>query len=185
VWAVLTDDAEEHAERPPSGSVSQPQAPVRLPPGWTLVRLLACPVELSLLQDRHLDDLVRELQLMQGENSEASQRIAQQLGGLLAGPAHARHTGRRAAQQAAAAGLEHIDVEMAIPHEMAAGVVELQRTVLAADALCEEARLLTLASTPELKALRAWMTEEIVAQTQGVDPVPWPDWVALHGHTLR
>ncbi len=185
VWAVLTDDAVEHPVRPPSGAVSQPEAPVRLPSGWTLVRLQSCPVELSLRQDRHLDELARELQLLQGENSEASQRIAEQLGGLLSGPAHARHTGRRTAQQAAAAGLEHIDVEMAIPNEIATGVVELQRLVQAADALCEEARLLTLASSPELKALRAWMTEEIVAQTQGADPVPWPDWVARHGHTLQ
>lgn len=185
VWAVLTEDAEEHRVRPPSGAVAQPEAPGSLPPGWTLVRLLSCPVELSLRQDRHLDELVRELQLMQGENSERSQRIAQQLGGLLSGPAHARHTGRRAAQQAAAAGLEHIDVEMAIPHEVAGEVAELQRAVLAADALCEEARLLTLASTPDLKALRAWMTEEIGAQTQGADPVPWPEWVAERERETR
>jgi anti-sigma regulatory factor (Ser/Thr protein kinase) len=185
VWAVLTEDAEEHDVRPPSGTVAQPQPPGRLPPGWTLVRLVACPVELSLRQDRHLDELVRELQLMQGENSERSRNIAQQLSGLLSGPAHARHTGRRAAQQAAAAGLEHIDVEMAIPHEMAAGVVELQRTVRAADALCEEARLLTLASSPDLKALRAWMTEEIVGQTQGAEPMPWPDWIAQHERGAR
>jgi anti-sigma regulatory factor (Ser/Thr protein kinase) len=178
VWAVLTDDADEHRVRPPSGSVAQPAAPGQLPPGWTLVRLLACPVELSLRQDRHLDELIRELQLMQGENSDRSQAIARQLGGLLTGPAHARHTGRRAAQQAAAAGLEHIDVEMAIPPEVGGEVAELQRAILAADALCEEARLLTLASTPDLKALRAWMTEEIGAQTGGADPVPWPDWVA-------
>jgi anti-sigma regulatory factor (Ser/Thr protein kinase) len=177
VWAVLTDDADEHRVRSPSGSVAQ-AAPGQLPPGWTLVRLLACPVELSLRQDRHLDELVRELQLMQGENSERSQAIARQLGALLTGPAHARHTGRRAAQQAAAAGLEHIDVEMAIPPEVSGDVAELQRAILAADALCEEARLLTLASTPDLKALRAWMTEEIGAQTEGADPVPWPDWVA-------
>ena len=182
VWAELTEDAEEHRVRPPSGTVSQPRAfPWPLPPGWTLVRLLACPVELSLRQDRHLDELVRELQLLQGENSERSQRISQELAGLLSGPAHARHTGRRAAQQAAAAGLEHIDIEMAIPDELSRDVAELQRAVIAADALCEEARLLTLASTPELKALRAWMTEEIGAQTQGAHPVPWPDWLAQRG----
>ena len=185
VWAVLADDAEEHDVRPPAGTVAQPQAPAGLPPGWTLVRLVACPVELSLRQDRHLDELVRELQLLQGENSDRSRSIAQQLSGLLSGPAHARHTGRRAAQQASAAGLESLDVEMAVPPEVAEGVAQLQQTVIAADALCEEARLLTLASSPELKALRAWMTEEIVAQTQGADPVPWPDWVARHGYTLQ
>jgi hypothetical protein len=80
------------------------------------------------------------------------------------------------AMQASAVGLEHLDVEMAIPNELARGVEALQETVAAADALCEEARLLTLASSPELRALRSWMTEEIGAQVQGADPVPWPEW---------
>jgi anti-sigma regulatory factor (Ser/Thr protein kinase) len=178
VWAELTDDSEEHRVRPPSGTVAEPAAPDALPPGWTLVRLVSCPVGLSLQQDRHLDELVRELQLLQGAAGERSQALVRRLEGLLSGPAHARHTGRRAAQQAAAAGLEHIDVEMAVPHEVSLAVVELQRTVAAADELCAEARLLTLASTPEVTALRAWMTEEIRAQVSGAQPVPWPEWLS-------
>lgn len=178
VWAELTGDGDEHLVRPPSGSVSEPDAaPAALPPGWTLIRLVDCPVELSLQQDRHLDELVRELQLMSGAvASERSQALAERLEGLLSGPAHARHTGRMEAMQASAAGLEHLDVEMAIPNELARGVEALQETVAAADALCEEARLLTLASSPELRALRSWMTEEIRAQVQGAEPVSWPEW---------
>jgi anti-sigma regulatory factor (Ser/Thr protein kinase) len=178
VWADLAGDGGEHLVRPPSGSVSAPPAtPAALPPGWTLVRLVGCPVELSLQQDQHLDELVRELQLMSGDvASGRSQALAERLEGLLSGPAHARHTGRMEAMQAAAAGLEHLDVEMAVPNELAQGVRDLQETVAAADALCEEARLLTLASSPELRALRAWMTEEIDAQVQGADPVPWDVW---------
>ena len=178
VWAELTGDGNEHRVRPPSGSVSAPPAaPAALPPGWTLVRLVGCPVELSLQQDRHLDELVRELQLMSGAvASERSQALAERLEGLLSGPAHARHTGRMEAMQASAAGLEQLDVEMAIPNEVAGGVESLQETVAAADALCEEARLLTLASSPELRALRSWMTEEIRAQVQGTEPVSWPEW---------
>jgi hypothetical protein len=178
VWADLTGDGDEHLVRPPSGSVSAPSAaPAALPPGWTLVRLVDCPVELSLQQDRHLDELVRELQLMSGAvASDRSQALAERLEGLLSGPAHARHTGRMEAMQASAAGMEHLDVEMAIPDELARGVEALQETVAAADALCEEARLLTLASSPDLRALRSWMTEEIGAQVQGADPVPWPEW---------
>ena len=178
VWAELAGDGDEHLVRPPSGSVSAPPAtPAALPPGWTLVRLVGCPVELSLQQDQHLDELVRELQLMSGDvASGRSQALAERLEGLLSGPAHARHTGRMEAMQAAAAGLEHLDVEMAVPNELAQGVRDLQETVAAADALCEEARLLTLASSPELRALRAWMTEEINAQVEGADPVPWDEW---------
>ncbi len=179
VWAELAGDGDEHLVRPPSGSVSAPDStPAALPPGWTLVRLVSCPVELSLRQDRHLDELVRELQLMSGDvASERSQALAERLEGLLGGPAHARHTGRMEAMQAAAAGLEHLDVEMAIPNELAHGVSELQETVSEADRLCEEARLLTVASSPELRALRSWMTEEINAQVEGAEPVPWPEWL--------
>lgn len=178
VWADLAGDGDEHLVRSPSGSVSAPSAsPSALPPGWTLVRLVDCPVELSLLQDRHLDELVRELQLMSGDAaSTRSKALAERLEGLLSGPAHARHTGRREAMRASAAGLEHIDVEMAVPDELAQGVLELEETVVAADQLCEEARLLTLASSPELRALRRWMTAEITTQVQGGEPTPWPEW---------
>lgn len=179
VWAELVGDGDEHQVRPPSGSVSGgPAAPAALPPGWTLVRLVDCPVDLSLQQDRHLDELIRELQLMGGEVSSArSKALAEQMEGVLSTGAHARHTGRLEAIQAAAAGLEVLDVEMAMPNDVARRVLDLQAAVTAADALCEEARLLTLASSPEVRALRAWMTEEISAQVEGADPVPWPEWL--------
>jgi anti-sigma regulatory factor (Ser/Thr protein kinase) len=180
VWAELTGGGDEHRVRPPSGSVSRAAAaPAALPPGWTLVRLVSCPVELSLQQDRHLDDLVRELQLMNGDAADRRSRaLAERLEGLLSGPAHARHTGRMEALQAAAAGLDELDVEMAIPDELAREVEALQDAVIEADALCEDARMLTLASSTQLRALRAWMTEEITAQVAGADPVPWPVWLA-------
>jgi len=47
----------------------------------------------------------------------------------------------------------------------------------AADVLCEEVRLLTLASTPDLRELRAWMTDQICSQLEvGAAPVSWDDW---------
>lgn len=182
VWAELTGDGDEHLVRPPSGFVSgPPAAPAALPPGWTLVRLVSCPVELSLQQDRHLDELVRELQLMSGDvASDRSHELAERLAGILSGGAHARHTGRLEAIQAAASGLEQLDVEMAMPDELARSVRELHEAVTAADALCEEARLLTLASSPEVRALRSWMAEEIAGQVEGAEPVPWPEWQRRH-----
>ena len=141
---------------------------------------MGCPVRLSLRQDQHLDELVRELQLIAADRDNPRSRIlAQELQGLLSGPAHARHTGRRIAQQAAADGKEYIDVDMAMPREFSVEVQALQAAVKAADVLCEEARLLTLASSAELRALRAWMTEQIVHQLEdGAGPVSWNDWLA-------
>lgn len=184
VWCHLTDDDEEYAVRLPT-SDSDPEPPpdpaeISLPEGWSLVRLARCPVRLSLRQDEHLDELIRELQLIESDvDNPRSRALALQMQGLLSGPAHARHTGRRIAQQAAAQGLEHIDIDMAMPREFAAEVQKLDAAVKAVDVLCEEMQLLTLASSPELRQLRAWMTEELTNQIEhGAAPVSWEDWLA-------
>ena len=68
-----------------------------------------------------------------------------------------------------------------MPREFSAEVEKLQEAVRHADRLCEEMHLLTLASTPELQALRAWMTEQVSHQLRdGAEPEPWPLWVARH-----
>jgi anti-sigma regulatory factor (Ser/Thr protein kinase) len=179
VWFELTDAVQDHGVRPPKtsddGLVEQPTA---MPDGWVRVRLAGCPVRLSLRQDEHLDELIRELQLVGADRGNpASQAIAQELRGLLSGPAHARHLGRRLAQAAAAEGKEHLDIEMAMPREFGLEVEKLDLAVKAADVLCAEMRLLTLASSDELRALRAWMTHEVVQQTRfSAEPVAWSDW---------
>ncbi len=57
-----------------------------------------------------------------------------------------------------------------MPAQAARDVRVLQASVLAADALCEASELLTLASTPDVKALRAWMVHEFVRQVEHGDP---------------
>lgn len=179
VWFEIGGAAVEPGVRPPR-TVDQPtlDAEAMLPDGWARVRLAGCPVGLSLRQDEHLDELVRELQLVGADQANAaSQAIARELRDLLSEPAHARHLGRRTAQQAAAAGQELIDVDMAMPRGFSAEVQKLDRAVKAADVHCEEMRLLTLASSNDLRDLRAWMTEEIVDQIQhGAAPTSWADW---------
>ncbi len=151
-----------------------------LPPDWALVRLAGCPVRLSLRQDEHLDELVREFQLLAADRgNDRSLALARQIEGLLHSPAHARFTGRRLAQQADRAGRTHVDIDMAMPRQASTWVRELRDAVLAADALCADRRLLTLASTEDLTLLRAWMTEELVAQIEtGAAPRTWEDWLA-------
>jgi hypothetical protein len=66
---------------------------------------------------------------------------------------------------------------MALPAEASLMIRELQSAVSAADELCEDLQLLTLASTSDLRALRRWMTGEIVAQIEdGREPLTWEDW---------
>lgn len=182
VWFEITGAAAEHGVRLPKlHDAEAVEPPVEaLPAGWARVRLAGCPVRLSLRQDEHLDELIRELQLVGADRANpAMQELALGLQDLLRGPAHARHTGRRIAQQAALEGRDFVDIDMAMPREFGAEVQKLDRAVKAADVLCEEMRLLTLASSDDLRALRAWMTEEVVRQTQhGGDPVAWTDWLS-------
>ena len=182
VWADLVDGADDRDQVPtrPHLDLSLPaSSATALPPGWALVRLEGCPVRLSLRQDEHLDELIRELQLIDaGPDTPRSREIADQLRGLLVGPAHARNTGRRIAERAADAGLSHIDIDMAMPSEFAAAVRALHAAVQAADRLCEQRELLTLTSSADLRNLRAWMTDQVTTQIeQGAPPVSWTDWL--------
>lgn len=181
VWAdVLEPDAENDVRPPSRQDAADPVVPAaELPPGWVLVRLVQCPVRLSLRQDDHLDELVRELQLIGAGSNESARAVAAEINELLMSPAHARLTGRRTAEQALLDGLEHVDIEMAMPQEFSGLVQRLHSAVARADILCQEDQLLALASDWELRALRQWMTEEIVAQVdRGAVPAPWPEWVA-------
>jgi anti-sigma regulatory factor (Ser/Thr protein kinase) len=180
VWFEIAGAALEHGVRAPRTDDDEPgvEAAAMLPEGWARVRLAGCPVGLSLRQDEHLDELIRELQLVGGDHANPSSRaLARELSDLLRGPAHARHLGRRTAQQAAAEGRDLIDVDMAMPREFSVEVEKLDRAVKAADVHCAEMRLLTLASSEEIRALRAWMTEEIVDQIRhDAAPTSWTEW---------
>lgn len=180
IWAELTDAEVDYGIRMPRRAVDPaPAAGAALPPGWKVVRLAGCPVRLSLRQDEHLDELVRELQLISDQRHSAhSAAIAAQLHDLLLAPAHARYTGRRIAELAAAAGHAEVDVDMAMPVQYAGLVHKLQAVVEDADDLCDQMQLLTLSSPPDVRCLRAWMTHEIVAQLEhDQPPTRWEDWL--------
>jgi hypothetical protein len=180
VWADLADpdDAAPARSAPEPALPPDRTATEELPPGWVMVRLACCPVELSLQQDRHLDELVRELQLLSvDQGNPESAALAREIRGLLVSPTAARLTGRRAAELARAEGRDVVDIYMAMPREFSVLVTQLHEAVLRADQLARDGLLLTLTSHPEVQELRAWMTHEIVAQaTHGAAPVTWEDW---------
>jgi len=181
VWADLTGDGVEHEVRPPvlafrDVTTSEPGV---LPADWARVRMLRCPVQLGLRVDQRLDDLIRELQLIDSDEGPTPPReLGQLIERLVTRPAFARHMGRRIALDAAAAGLEYIDIEMTLPRELASSVRELLAADNLADEICETHRLLTPRSTPEMVSLRTWMTECIVTQAeQDAEPVPYEEWL--------
>lgn len=185
IWADLAGDGVEHEVRPPVVAlrgVTVPEPGV-LPADWATVRMLRCPVQLGLRVDQRLDDLVRELQLIDSDEGPTPPReLGQLIERLVTRPAFARHMGRRIALEAAAAGLEHVDIEMTLPREMASSVRELLAADNLADEICERHHLLTLRSTPEMVSLRTWMTECIVTQAEeDAAPVPYEEWLRRSG----
>jgi len=170
----------DRAEHSSGEGFAMPEATgAALPEGWFVVRLEGCPVELSLRQDQHLDELVRELTLMSvDKGNPESEALAHRLEAILRAPALARATGRARAQAALERGELFVDVEMAMPREFSTEVRLLDHAVREADVLCDERLLLTLSSPPEIRRFRAWMTEQIVAQVEkGADPDTWHDWL--------
>ncbi|MER6940290.1 ATP-binding protein [Nocardioides sp. NPDC127514] len=185
IWAELAGDGVEHDVRPPAvelGEQALPE-PAALPADWVTVRLPACPVQLGLQIDQRLDDLVRELQLIDSEVGPTPPReLGELIERLVTRPAFARHMGRRIALDAAAAGLEYVDIEMTLPREMGPMLRELLAADNLADEISETHQLLTLRSTPEMVSLRTWFTESIVDQAENdADPVPYDEWVKARG----
>jgi Histidine kinase-like ATPase domain len=190
VWADLSPVGADGQAVPPkrgtppsvrrtASPAEDPGAQEPLPDGWTVVTLAGCPVELSLLQDQHLDELVRELTLIGAGRDDDATELAHRLEAILRAPAHARDAGRRQTKAALARGEAFVDVKMAMPRAFSHEVSRLQDAVRQADALCEEARLLTLASRPEIRELREWMTAEIMGQIEhDAPPTSWLDWLA-------
>ncbi len=185
IWADLVEGKDSYVVQPPRTTGHPTEAPFAggVPDGWHVVRLLGCPVEGGLRQDQHLDDLVRELQLIQADNGPPegeprSSELARVMVTMLDRGAHARHAARLTAQDALAAGLSHVDIDMPVPADAARDVTVLHEAVTAADALCTSAELMTLASTPETRALREWMVEQFVAQIDGgQEPKTFADWL--------
>lgn len=185
IWAELAGDGVEHDVRPPAvelGEQALPE-PAVLPADWVTVRLPACPVQLGLQIDQRLDDLVRELQLIDSDDGPTPPReLGELIERLVTRPAFARHMGRRIALDAAAAGLEYVDIEMTLPREMGPMLRELLAADNLADEISETHQLLTLRSTPEMVSLRTWFTESIVDQAENdADPVPYDEWVEARG----
>jgi anti-sigma regulatory factor (Ser/Thr protein kinase) len=185
VWAELSGDGVEHEVRPPVVGHRASAAPeqVVLPAGWARVRLLRCPVQLGLQIDQRLDDLVRELQLIDStEGPTRPRELGLLIERLVTRPAFARHLGRRTALDAAAMGMEYVDIEMTLPREMAATLRELLAADNLADEISETHQLLTLRSTPEMVSLRTWFTDSIVGQAEeDAEPVPYEEWLHERG----
>lgn len=185
VWADLAGDGIEHEVRAPLVAFADHSTPMQadVPADWARVRMLRCPVQLGVRVDQRLDDLIRELQLIDSDEGPTPPReLGKLIERLVTRPAFARHLGRRIALDAAAEGLDYVDIEMTLPREMASLVRELLAADNLADEICEIHHLLTPRSTPEMVSLRTWFTECIVSQAEeDAAPVPYEEWLRSRG----
>jgi hypothetical protein len=76
---------------------------------------------------------------------------------------------------AEARGDVRVDIELRVPRSMIGDVAELQRTLDAADELCGEGHMLTIAPAPEISAFRRWYLDEVVRQLGDASPTPWSE----------
>ena len=65
-------------------------------------------------------------------------------------------------------------VDVPVPVTSIAHFSTLERTILSALDMAEGGLLLTPATQPEVQALRAWLCHQVIAQSEGAAPEPWP-----------
>lgn len=148
--------------------------------GRTTVRLLGAPVRDLIRLRHHIEELARELRLMdlqhhQGGPSGADMAAASDLFVRLQSADLYRVSGRdtRQLEEALARGEEVTDLVFAISARTVGRVSRLHDVLLEADRFCRDERLLTLAFSRRQIAVGEWYLEQIRRQVDGEPPRPW------------
>lgn len=155
-----TDPLVELADR-----IEQAQA---TPASEVSVQLIDVPVRVAIASGVQVDELVRLVQLYEGE-LPASER--ESFAELLERSARPRLLGRQEAFQAAAAGRESYPLRLtATPSEFVA-IGELSVFLLR---LAQGVRFVSGAVSEDVLTMRAWINSEVIAQQRGAAPTPYP-----------
>jgi hypothetical protein len=162
VWVELTDAR-------PTGPV-EPLVELALRPSGQdapTVVFVDVPVAAAVASGFQVDDLVRELQLSPDRLSEEEQAVFQ---ALLESSAPLRLIGRQEAFRAAGQGRDHFTLELAVAAEEMEAVGRLSEFLgrLTTGSLLEAGKV-----DPEVTAMRAWLSHEVLAQHRGLPPTPF------------
>jgi anti-sigma regulatory factor (Ser/Thr protein kinase) len=136
------------------------------------VRLPAVPTALLLAAKSHIDNVVREMSLLQGGSASKSEQLPESVKRLIEAVtvdfAEARTEIKRQALDAASQGIQLVDLELRLPAS-AAGAGERYLAALdEADRYARSARLLTLAAPTSHRVLRRWYVRSIVHQLRAL-----------------
>ena len=146
------------------------------------LHLLQVPIELWKRTRAHQDAVRREMDLLRA--SEPAGSVPHRLMSLVEdfdarfGEFSDRSWGEFAA--VAEDGGEAADLTIEIPAPAVAAAREMAAMMAEVDEFCRAGdHLMTLATPPDLVALREWVLRELTHQVdQGGEPTPWPDHVS-------
>lgn len=145
------------------------------------VHLVGLPVAIHAEAQEHQDSLRREFAFIAESSDPEStpprllrltQRLQDRFREFSEGPS-------RRIDEALERGEESIDLVYRVPAEVGPAAAELARLLAEADAYCLTGEsLLTLAAPGRVVAYREWFLGELIRQTDGEKPVPWPEYLS-------
>ena len=139
--------------------------------------LVGYPVRLGAVHQEHLDEVLREFQLLALSRPEVKEQVPGRLLELVdvlttrygadVEPA------RRAREQALRRGDDTVDLRYPAVPDAPRLVATWRDVMVEVDEFCRTGDLLSLATPPGVVALRHWVAEEFLRQSDGRPPTPW------------
>jgi anti-sigma regulatory factor (Ser/Thr protein kinase) len=184
VWAEFGPELPGTDVADPTGAEvtwSAERAPVTLDPEeWAVVRFRGCPAALLIAHDNNLDEYSRELHLISGRMTEPTfQRLGAVLSQYVAEHATNWDPAGIIAREAVREGRELIDFDVLADRNIRESIEFLRNLIWEAEALSQDAKLITLPAPEPVQLLRDWMEGEFLAQIEdGAEPLSYPQWLA-------
>jgi hypothetical protein len=176
VWAELAEHAEDAEPAEPSAATGLDlalDAAVQDGVPRHAVRLGAVRTDLLLAAKAHIDNLVRELQLMKAEESVGGAALPAPMAELVdtvtSEFAEARDGIKRQALAAAARGDAETDLVLRLPVSAAAAGERYLAALDAADRFARASKLLTLAAPVTHRVFRRWYVEALIDQLRAIE----------------
>jgi hypothetical protein len=153
-------------------------------PDLVEVHVRQVPVALWREAQEHTDELLREFLLIASERRRSNvahdvpERLTTLIDELTTEYGGFSEANEQLLTDAAAAGLESVDLDYVMPTAVTTAALHLGRILDEADEYCRRGQhLLTLATPERQVAFRRWFLDEFVRQVAGEAPTPWPDYV--------